>query len=96
MSTLSGLHLMAAAGEIFIRVAPRRVQHALDLKQGISCVWDHTAYNYTENDRRTRARMEIAKWIDTHTSGNFWLGDGLVVFEDEQDAVMFKLGYNHE
>ena len=36
-------------------------------------------------------RNEVLGWIANHTSGRFYLGGSMLYFEDEQDALMFRL-----
>lgn len=44
-------------------------------------------------DHLGNRRVYMLEWIDTHTSGNFYFGGNKIGFEEEQDIIMFKLGF---
>jgi len=46
-----------------------------------------------------KQRRKLLKWISTNTSGRFYLGSiygGFVIFEDEVDVIMYKLGPHYD
>jgi len=43
-----------------------------------------------------KGRRELLKWIETNTSGMFYLGKGFVTFADSGDVLMYKLGPHYD
>ena len=53
--------------------------------------WPKMRYN-TKNPHE-RIYRDLLIWIDKNTTGRFYLDSTVVAFQDEQDLIMFKLGY---
>jgi len=43
-----------------------------------------------------RKGREVIKWLETNTSGKFYIGQGFVSFNDEADVLMFRLGPHYD
>ncbi len=42
------------------------------------------AYNYLQH---------YDEWLETNTTGKFWIGLYCIIFEDHKDAMLFKLSH---
>ncbi len=40
------------------------------------------------------SRKVLLTWIDTHTTSNFYMGGTTFAFEDEKDALIFRLAFD--
>ena len=39
---------------------------------------------------------KLLRWIDKNTTGRFYRGSSSIMFEEDKDAMMFKLGVKNE
>jgi hypothetical protein len=67
------------------RLKPRRVSTGI-ISNGIICQFEKTV----------ATRLRILTWIEKNTNGRFFLGISFIEFEDQTDAIMFKLGYSYD